>query len=364
MTNADLCGGQTVLGIIGGGQLGRMTALAAARLGVRTHIFTPETDSPASQVAEKTIVAAYDDTAALKDFASGVDVITLEFENIPAPTMEFLSGLRTVRPNARALELSQDRRHEKDYFRSLGVATPRWLPILNAGELVQAMEFLNGPAILKTARFGYDGKGQARVRPDSDLEAAWNSLGGVPCVLEEFVPFESEISVVVARKANGETAAFNPAMNVHRDGILRTSTFPAPEMDVALIEQAQDITRTIAGAMDLVGLLAVEFFKTADGRLLANEMAPRPHNSAHWTMDACHTDQFEQFVRAVLDLPLGDPSAYRHMRMTNLIGDDINAVPGYLANPQARIHLYGKTECRPGRKMGHVNEPLPRTLAE
>lgn len=351
-------GAALTLGIIGGGQLGRMTALAAARLGVRTHIFTPEANSPASLVSARTTVAPYNDLEALETFALDANVITLEFENIPAPTLAFLSERRPVRPHARALEISQDRRLEKDFFRSLGIETAPWFPVESPQDLHQALKTLGTPAILKTARLGYDGKGQVRLTPDSDVHAAWDAVGAVPCILEGRIEFQGEISALAARTPRGKTAVYDPAFNVHEDGILRTSTVPATGLPPGVLDQAQDTVRRLVGALDLVGLLAVEFFVTKAGTLLANEMAPRPHNSAHWTMDGAHTDQFEQLVRAVLDLPLGSPACFRPVRMVNLIGDDMDDVPRWLATPGVGVHLYGKNSCRPGRKMGHVNVPL------
>jgi 5-(carboxyamino)imidazole ribonucleotide synthase len=345
------------LGIIGGGQLGRMTALAAARLGIRCHVFTPDTHGPAEQVCAAATIAPYDDVAALEAFARSVDAVTFEFENIPANSVARLATLVPTRPGWRALETAQDRVLEKRFFNDLGIETAPWAPVSGPDDLTAALADLGRPSILKTARLGYDGKGQARLTDDTDPATAWASLDTDAAVLEGFVDFEREVSVIVARGLDGQTACFEPTENVHRDGILHTSTVPGA-LTPAQADQARAIATRAAEALDLVGLLAVEMFVARDGRLLVNEMAPRPHNSGHWTMDACHVDQFEQFVRAVCGLPLGDPSRFRAMRMTNLIGAEADAWPDLLARPGVRLHLYGKAESRPGRKMGHVNTPI------
>lgn len=341
------------IGIVGSGQLGRMAALAAARLGYRVHVYGPEADSPAGQVATAETVAAYDDAAALEAFARAVDVVTFEFENIPAESVRLLSSLVPVRPSWRVLEVAQDRLAEKRFFAGIGVATASWREVNDASGLVQALAAIGRPAILKTTRLGYDGKGQVKIGPDTDANEAWAALGGARAVLEGFVDFAGEISAIVARGLDGSWASFDPAWNVHANHILATSTVPAP-IPAAIAEEAVSIAHRAAEALDLVGLLAVEMFVTRDGRLLANEMAPRPHNSGHWTIDACVTDQFEQFVRAVCGLPLGSPERHSDAVMTNLIGDEIEAWPDILHEPGAKLHLYGKAEARPGRKMGHV----------
>ncbi|MCF8481569.1 MAG: 5-(carboxyamino)imidazole ribonucleotide synthase [Rhodospirillum sp.] len=346
-----------VLGIIGGGQLGRMTALAAARLGIRCHVFTPETNGPAEQVCAATTIAAYDDTRALEAFAGAVDAVTFEFENIPAASVARLAELVPVRPGWRALETAQDRITEKTFFNALGINTAPWVSVDGVESLEAALAKLGHPSILKTTRLGYDGKGQARLTTETDPKAAWESLRTDAAVLEGFVDFTREVSVIVARGVDGATACFEPTENVHRDGILHTSTVPAT-LTTGQTETARAIATRAAEALDLVGLLAVEMFVTRTGDLLVNEMAPRPHNSGHWTMDACHVDQFEQFVRAVCGLPLGDPARFRPMRMRNLIGAEADAWPQLLARPGAKLHLYGKSESRPGRKMGHVNTPI------
>jgi 5-(carboxyamino)imidazole ribonucleotide synthase len=348
-----------IIGIIGGGQLGRMTALAAARLGYRVHIFCPETDSPASHVAAFATVAAYDDAAALSAFAAQVDVVTFEFENIPVASVKILTELVPVRPSWSVLEIAQDRCREKQFFNDLGIGTAPWAPVRSAADLRATIAALGTPAILKTARMGYDGKGQIRIAADTDLDSAWAELKTDEAVLEGFVDFAGEVSVIVARGADGSVSLFDPAWNVHTHHILDTTTIPAPIIPQQS-EAALRVGRTCADALDLIGLLAVELFLTKDGRILANEMAPRPHNSGHWTMDACITDQFEQFVRAVCGLPFGSPERHSDAVMTNLIGDDMLKWHDLLADPTAKLHLYGKAEARAGRKMGHVTKLLPK----
>ena len=348
------------IGIIGGGQLGRMTALAAARLGYRCHIFCPEADSPAAQVSAAQTVAAYDDREALAHFASAVDVVTFEFENIPAESVRILADRVPVRPNWRVLETAQDRVVEKTFFNSIGIATAPWRDVPERAALDSAVTALGRPCVLKTTRFGYDGKGQTRIDPNTNLDDAWAAIGGAPAVLEGFVVFEREVSVIAARGLDGSIACFDVVENRHKHHILDVTIAPAP-VSAALASAAAEIGRRAAESLDLVGLLAVEMFVTQDGRLLVNEMAPRPHNSGHWTMDACVTDQFEQFVRAVCGLPLGKPDRHSDAVMTNLIGDDVEQIPALLQEPGARLHLYGKAEARPGRKMGHVNRTSPRS---
>lgn len=343
----------STIGIIGGGQLGRMSALAAARLGYRVHVFTPETDSPAEQVAAQATVAAYDDLAALEVFAGSVDVITFEFENIPAPSLRLLDSLAPVRPSWHVLEIAQDRISEKRFFNGIGIATAPWAEISSLDDLRQAAERIGRPAVLKTTRLGYDGKGQVKITAKTDLDQAWSSLGGAVGVLEGFIDFSGEISVIVARGLDGQTVAFEPAWNVHANHILDTTTVPAP-ISPPLADRATQVALKAAQALDLVGLLAVEMFVTKCGDVLVNEMAPRPHNSGHWTMDACVTDQFEQFIRAVCGLPLGIPDRHSDAVMTNLIGKDVDNWLALLREPGAKLHLYGKAEARSGRKMGHV----------
>ncbi len=358
MTVQPLPPGSTI-GIIGGGQLGRMTALAAARLGYRVHVFTPEADSPAEQVSAAATVAGYDDRAALEAFARAVDVVTFEFESIPADSVRLMAGLVPVRPGWNVLATAQDRLAEKSFFNGIGIETAPWRPVRSPADLQAAVADLGRPSILKTTRLGYDGKGQVKITEGTDLAAAWDSLKTDEAVLEGFVTFEREVSVVIARNPSGETACFDLVENRHVNHILDTTIAPAP-VSAALAQAALEIGRRTADALGLEGLLAVEMFITPDGRVLVNEMAPRPHNSGHWTMDACVTDQFEQFVRAVCDLPLGDPARHSDCRMKNLIGADVEQWSDLLAERSARLHLYGKAEARAGRKMGHVNRLYPK----
>ena len=342
------------IGILGGGQLGRMLSLAASRLGFKTHIYCPDPDSPAFEVTPHKTVAAYDDLAALAQFASSVDVITYEFENVPAGTAEFLAPLKPLRPGANALAVSQDRLIEKAFIAAAGIPVAPHRAIHDAADLAPALADLGGRGILKTTRLGYDGKGQRRITSLGEAEAAFAELKPHPLVLEALVPFEREISVVIARGLDGATAAFDPAENVHRDGILATSRVPASVSD-ATSELARDHAAGIATALGYVGVLGVEFFALADGSLLVNEIAPRVHNSGHWTEAVCVTDQFEQHIRAVAGWPLGDPTRLADVVMENLVGDGIGAIPKGLG-PGIRPHAYGKAESRPGRKMGHLNQ--------
>ncbi len=355
-----MIGPGSTLGIVGGGQLGRMAALAAARLGLRVHIFCPESDSPAAQVSASVTVAGYDDLAALEAFARAADVVSFEFENIPSESVRALAEHVPVRPSWRVLEVAQDRILEKRFFNHLGLETAPWAEVHDKEDLKDAVRRIGVPSVLKTTRLGYDGKGQVKILPDTDLAQAWSALGtGSPVgILEGFIAFVGEISVIVARGSDGQMATFDPSWNVHRHHILDTSILPAP-LPETVLDSARRAAETIAGALDLVGLLAVEMFVTQEGTLLINEMAPRPHNSGHWTMDACAIDQFEQFVRAVCGLPLGSAERHSDAVMTNLIGDDVDRWAEILAEPGACLHLYGKSEAREGRKMGHVTRLSP-----
>lgn len=341
------------IGILGGGQLGRMLALAAARLGFKTRIFCPDPQSPAFEVTPFKTIAAYDDEEALAIFASHVDVVTYEFENVPAHTAHFLANLKPLRPGANALAVSQDRLKEKDFISGLGIAVAPYRPILALADLAPARAVLGIPAILKTTRLGYDGKGQRKVAALAEAETAFLELAPHPLVLEAFVSFEREISVVIARGADGATAAFDPSENVHKNGILDTATVPAA-ISTETARAAQDAAARIAVALDYVGVLGVEFFVLRDGSLVVNEIAPRVHNSGHWTEAVCITDQFEQHIRAIAGWRLGDPARLADVVMRNLIGDEIAAIPARLG-PGIRPHAYGKAESRPGRKMGHLN---------
>jgi 5-(carboxyamino)imidazole ribonucleotide synthase len=348
------------LGILGGGQLGRMTALAAAALGYRTAVLAERADDPAAQVATATVVGGYDDEAALARLAALADAVTLEFENVPAAGVAFLERLgKPVRPGSAALAVAQDRAAEKAFAVKVGGAVPAYRAVASAAELVAAVAAIGAPAVLKTRRLGYDGKGQATIRDPGEAAAAWAKIGGRPAIVEAFVDFACEISVIVARGADGALATYVPVENRHRDHILAETIAPAP-IAPALAAEAEALAKRMAEGIGLVGLLAIELFVTRDGRLLVNEMAPRPHNSGHWTIDACLCSQFEQAVRCAMGLPLGDPTRHSDARMVNLIGDDVAAWPDLLARPGARLHLYGKAETRPGRKMGHVTELFPR----
>jgi 5-(carboxyamino)imidazole ribonucleotide synthase len=346
----------STIGIIGGGQLGRMSAIAAARLGYLVHIFTPEPNSPASQVAAQTTIANYTDHAAIAAFADAVDVITFEFENLPAESLDLLASLKPVHPSPKILRISQDRLLEKNFLNDIGIPTAGWTPIHTADDLTGVPL----PGILKTTRLGYDGKGQALIRTPAEAAAAFAALEPKPLVLESLVDFASEISVVIARGADGAMAVFDPVENRHKHHILDLTLAPAP-LPLDLLAEAQSLARRIAEALGLVGLLAVEMFVTAKGTLLVNEIAPRPHNSGHWTLDACPASQFEMHIRAVAGLPL--PPAARHSDavMKNLIGpDDMATWPAILATPGLIPHHYGKTAARPGRKMGHFTRLFPR----
>ncbi len=347
-----------VIGILGGGQLGRMTAMAAARLGYRCHVFCPEADSPAAEVAWTATVADYGDEAALRRFAAAVEVVTLEFENVPRETVAFLAREVPVRPSAEVLAITQDRLAEKRFLRTRGMPLPEFRPVDGPADIDAARAHCGGRCIVKTRRFGYDGKGQLAVGPEISPEQAWRSLGGVPAVAEAVVDFALEISVLTARGPDGRCVSYEPAANRHEGGILRVSTVPAP-IGRGLAAEAVALAERIAAALELVGLLAVEMFVTRDGALLVNELAPRPHNSAHWTLDAAETSQFEQHVRAVCGLPLGRTVRLADAVMTNLIGEEVRGAERHLGEPATRLHLYGKREIRPGRKMGHVTRLLP-----
>ena len=357
----------STIGMLGAGQLGRMTALAAARLGYRTHVYAPDAaDSPAAQVSAAATVAGWDDLDALERFARSVDVVTLEWENVPVATAEHLRRFTNLHPGPDVLSVAQDRIAEKSFVNRLGIATAPWRAANGADEVARAVAEIGPRCVLKSTRLGYDGKGQARLEAGSDPASAWSAIGGgkpgVEGIVEGFVTFACEVSVIVARGADGAMVAYPAVENRHKDGILDVTIAPASpdKVSAATAAEADRIARRIAEALDLVGVLAVEMFVTADGAVLVNEMAPRPHNSGHWTMDACATCQFEQLVRAVCGLPLGSVDRVADAEMTNLIGDDVLRWPELLAEPGARLHLYGKAEARPGRKMGHVNRLFPR----
>lgn len=342
------------IGIIGGGQLGRMLAMAAARLNFRTVILEPQADCPAAQVANRQIIAAYDDPAALEALATVCGVVTYEFENVPVAAAERLSLTVPVYPPPKALSVAQDRLTEKRFLNASGIPTAAFREIDSDADLATALEEFGHRGVLKTRRFGYDGKGQKVFRSSADTaEGEYQALGSVPLILESFVPFEREISIIAARGMDGAIACYDPAENVHRDGILHTSTLPAAIGDEAA-SLALESARKLLEALDYVGVVGMEFFVLGDGSLVANEIAPRVHNSGHWTEAACAVSQFEQHIRAITGLPLGNPRRHSDCVMQNLIGDDIHDLREWLAMPGALVHLYGKTEARAGRKMGHV----------
>lgn len=338
------------IGVLGGGQLGRMLALAGYPLGLRFRFFDTAADAPAGHLAELG-VGNYDDTEALERFAEGLDLITYEFENVPVETARFLQRLAPVYPPPQALEAARDRVVEKTFFRSLSIPTPLFYPVLTQNDLLQGLEQVGYPALLKTRTLGYDGKGQAKIATPADADKAWEELGGTPLVLEAWVTFEREVSILAVRGRSGEMVFYPLVENLHQQGILRRSLAPAPRLTQALQAQAEEYARRVLLNLEYVGVLAIEFFQV-QGQLMANEMAPRVHNSGHWSIEGAETSQFENHLRAVCGLPLGSTAPREYSAMLNLIGKlpepkDVLAVPG------AHLHLYGK-EPRPGRKLGHV----------
>ncbi|MDK3017465.1 5-(carboxyamino)imidazole ribonucleotide synthase [Pseudodonghicola flavimaris] len=358
MTDAVLAPG-AVIGILGGGQLGRMLSVAASRLGFTTHIYEPGANPPAAQVADRVTTAAYDDADALRAFAETVDVITYEFENIPTEALDLLEPLRPIRPNRKALKVSQDRLVEKAFLTDLGLTTAPFAAVDDMEDLTEALAEIGAPAILKTRRFGYDGKGQARIMAADQAGAALADMAGAPAILEGFVEFSHEVSVIAARGLSGEIACFDPGENLHREGILRQTTVPA-RLSAAQRNDAVLLAARILNALDYVGVMGVELFVTPAG-LVVNEIAPRVHNSGHWTQNGCTVDQFEQHIRAVTGWPLGDGQRHADVVMENLIGDDMERVPELAKTPDTALHLYGKAEVKPGRKMGHVNRVIRPT---
>ncbi len=346
------------VGILGGGQLGRMLAMAAARLGLKCAIYSPEPDSPAFQVCDAHVVAGYGDTIALENFARTVDVVTYEFENVPGDAAKVLSALKSVRPNPKALSIIQDRFAEKSFARKLDVATTPFALVDSDESLRAALQSVGVPSVLKTARLGYDGKGQRIVRTAEQLAAAWNELKRVPCILEGFVDFTRELSVVAARGIDGQIACYDLVENRHEDHILRTTLAPA-RATARVKAEAIRIAGRLLEAFDYVGVMAVEMFETPDGRLLVNEIAPRVHNSGHWTIDGCAVSQFEQHIRAVCGWPLGDTTRHSDAVMTNLLGVEAHEWAKLADERAIGVHLYGKSAAREGRKMGHVTRLYP-----
>jgi 5-(carboxyamino)imidazole ribonucleotide synthase len=350
----DVLAPNATIGILGGGQLGRMLSVAASRLGFKTHIFEPATNPPAGHVADVITTASYEDEIALKAFAASVDVITYEFENVPTSALDLLESIKPIRPNRRALAVSQDRITEKKFLVDLGLTVAPFAAVDTAADLDKALSDIGVPAILKTRRFGYDGKGQARIMDAAEAPKAIADVAGAPSVLEGFVDFTHEVSVIAARGQAGDVSCFDPGENVHTNGILHTTTVPATltgaqRMDAVLL------AARILNELEYVGVMGVELFVTKQG-LVVNEIAPRVHNSGHWTQNGCIIDQFEQHIRAVAGWPLGDGKRHSNVEMLNLIGNDVDRIPEFAKDGSVAIHMYGKADVKPGRKMGHVNK--------
>jgi 5-(carboxyamino)imidazole ribonucleotide synthase len=356
MSDAPILPGATI-GVLGSGQLGRMFAMAARRLGYRVHVLSPDADTPTGQIADVEITAAYEDLDAIRTFAARVDVVTFEFENVPAETADAASTLAPVRPNGLVLHVAQQRAREKAFLADKGFPVTPFLWIQNGDDLERALSTVGTPAVLKTASFGYDGKGQRLVKTAEETREAWDAMGRPEAVLERFVSFEKEVSIVAARGFDGWVTTYGLIENTHANQILDTSTWPAA-VSPAVEQRAAEIAKGILEELDVVGVLCVEFFLTADGELLVNELAPRPHNSGHLTIDAAVTSQFEQQVRAICGLPPGSVERLRPAAMANLLGDLWQSGqpdwPAACLLPNVKLHLYGKAEARPGRKMGHL----------
>lgn len=347
------------IGILGGGQLGRMLSVAASRLGFKTCVFEPGGDCPASHVANFHLKAGYDDAAALHQFAQSVDVITYEFENIPTSALDALEALKPIRPGRLALATSQDRLTEKTFLNNLGLQTAPFANVESEADLAAAISQVGTPSILKTRRMGYDGKGQIRLKDTDAAADIWPQMGNQPCVLEGFIDFSHEVSVIGARAIDGQVACFDPGENLHRDGILHTTTVPAT-LTTAQRMDAVLLTGKILNTLEYVGVIGVELFVTPQG-LIVNEIAPRVHNSGHWTQNGCVIDQFEQHIRAIAGWPLGDGSRHADVTMENLIGDDMARIPDLAQDQTIGLHLYGKSDIKPGRKMAHFNQIRPKT---
>ncbi len=359
MTSGPIARPGDAIGILGGGQLGRMLAMAAADLGLDVHIFTPEADSPAARVAKRAWVADWNDTAALKEFAASIVAATLEFENVPVAAADLIEAAgKPMRPNGRTLERTQDRLAEKMFLREIGIEPAPFARVDEPDDIQKALDSLGGNGVLKSRFSGYDGKGQVRLKGKAPANA-WADVGAGPSLVEAWIEHDREISVIAARGSDGAFVAFDPPENDHSGGILRRSVFPssAPQ---GVLDEAVRLTKRLAEALDYVGVLALELFLTRDGKLLANEFAPRVHNSGHWTQDACRTGQFEQHIRAVCGWPLGDPTRHSDGEMINLLGEDVLGWESYLAEG-AKLHLYGKRHAANGRKMGHVTRLRPRS---
>jgi 5-(carboxyamino)imidazole ribonucleotide synthase len=352
-----IIGPGATIGVLGGGQLGRMFAMAARKLGYRVHTFAPEHDTPTGQIADIEVVASYDDVDRVREFAKAVDVVTFEFENVPAAAAAAAEKVAIVRPNGGALEVAQHRLREKRFLASRGLPVAPYAEVRSETDLATAIQHVGRPSVLKTAALGYDGKGQVSIREATDAVEAWSSLGRKECVLESFIDLEREISVIGARGVDGATSFFDPFDNVHRHHILDVTVAPA-DIPERIAADAIEITRSVLEGLEYIGILCVEFFVARDGRLLVNEIAPRPHNSGHLTFDACRTSQFEQQVRAICGFPLGATDLLQPAAMVNLLGDLWgHGEPDWaaaLALPDIKLHLYGKASARPGRKMGHL----------
>ena len=343
------------IGILGSGQLGRMTAIAAAQMGIRAHIFAPDaTDSPAAEVAHSATQAPYEDEAALAAFGQSIDAVTSEFENVPAATMDILAEHCPVSPGHDALHVAQNRLREKTLAADLGITTPAFWAVRSADDLAAALSALSGKGVLKTTEQGYDGKGQMRIATGDDASTIWAEMNTSEAILESFIDFTAEVSFLVWRDADGRSGAFPPALNTHKNGILATSIGPAPSIEAATLTHGAEATMAIAEAVHLHGVLAMEAFVSDTGEIIFNEIAPRPHNSFHWTIEGCVTSQFAQLVRIICGLGPGDTAARGTWQMDNLLGEDLHRLPVLYADGDKAVHLYGKAEARNGRKMGHV----------
>ena len=347
------------IGILGGGQLGRMLSVAASRLGFKCHVYEPSENPPAGDTSAMLTTASYEDTGALKQFAQSVDIVTFEFENVPVEALDFIEPIVKISPSRHALQISQDRLIEKEFLNDLGLETAPYFKVDNRVELTNALEKIQSPSILKTRKFGYDGKGQVKIESKKDVVGAIESFTGSDFILEGVVNFSKEISVIAARNSNGQIACFDPGENVHINSILDTTVVPC-KLPRPIITDAILLTSSILEALNYVGVLGVELFVTKN-KLIVNEIAPRVHNSGHWTQDGCIVDQFEQHIRAISGWSLGDGSRFVNVTMKNLIGDDILAISKLMQEPNTAIHLYGKEEIRPNRKMGHVNHLSKKT---